>query len=139
MMELANRAPPEQRSAFACVYASILIEQGQTETALDLITHLEPPQWMQARLERLHQILADHPKTPAQLTAILKHAPPLERLELLHSINGDSRKEQLEIERLETQLLEGLEDHPELRECFLARLGTLRERDMAHDALRRTP
>jgi tetratricopeptide (TPR) repeat protein len=138
LTELANRAPPEQRIAFACIYASILIDLEDAQTALNLIAHLEPPQWMQARLERVRQMIAENPTASDQLQPILEHAPPLEGLELLHTLNG-SKANRLEIERLEKQLIGSLEDHPELREFFLTRLGTLRERGMAHDALRRTP
>jgi DNA-binding SARP family transcriptional activator len=137
LTQLADRAPPEQRTAFACVYASILIELGETQTLLELIAHLDPPQWMQARLERVKQMIAEIPTTPERFKRILEQAPPLERLELLCALE-DSNANRLEVQGLERQLIGSLEDHPELSVMFLTRLGTLRERGLTHDALRRT-
>jgi hypothetical protein len=138
LIGLADRSPPEQRTAFVCVYARTLMDLGEVSSAINLIAHLDPPQWMQARLEGVRQMTAQIPTTPERLRPILEHAPPLERLELLCTL-PDSKANRLEIERLEHQLTSSLEDHPELRKFFLTRLGTLRERGMAHDALRSEP
>ena len=138
MIELAERAPPEQRTAFSCVYAHILIDLGEVSSAINLIADLNPPQWMRARLENVHQMIAENPTTPERLKPILEHAPPLERLELLCTLK-DSDANRLEIKRLEKNLIGSLEGHPELLGFFLRRLGTLRERRMAHHALRREP
>ena len=138
LTDLADRAPPEQRTAFICVYARILIDLGEVSSATTLIAHVDPPQWMRARLEGVRQMTAKNPTTPEQLKIILEHAPPLEKLELLCTLK-DSKATGLEVERLEKQLTGSLDGHPELLGIFLTRLGTLRERGMAHDALRSEP
>jgi hypothetical protein len=101
---------------------------------------------MLARLENVRLLAGENPTTPTDLKRILEDAPPLEALELLWTLNGrdsdsgsQTKTRKLEITRLEQQLIASLEDHPELSVNFLAHLGTLRERGMAHDVLRREP
>ena len=137
--QLASRAAPEQRTAFACVYARIAFALQDVQAALNSIADLEPPQWMRARLESVRQTVAKESTPPHQLQRILNHAPTLEGLELLWTINTHSKQDRMRIERLEIQLIGSLEDQPKLQDLFLLRLGTLRERATAHDALRRRP
>jgi tetratricopeptide (TPR) repeat protein len=146
LIEVTDRAPPEQRTAFTCLFASARIITGQQAKAKAQLEHIDPPAWMLARLENVRLLAGENPTTPTDLKRILEDAPPLEGLELLWTLNGrdsdsgsQSKTRKLEITRLEQQLITSLEDHPELSVNFLARLGTLRERGMAHDVLRREP
>jgi hypothetical protein len=146
LINIADRAPPEQRTAFACLLASALSITGQQAKALARLEQIDPPAWMLARLENVRLLTGENPTTPSDLRRILEAAPPLEALELLWTLNGrdsdsgpQSKARRLEISRLEQHLIGSLEDHPEWSVNFLARLGTLRERGMAHDVLRREP
>jgi DNA-binding SARP family transcriptional activator/predicted ATPase len=146
LIEVANRAPPEQRAAFTCLLASALSITGQQAKAQAQLEQVNPPAWMLARLENVRLLAGGNPTTPTDLKRILEAAPPLEALELLWTLNGQvsdsgaqTKTQKSEISRLEQQLITSLEDHPELSVNFLARLGTLRERGMAHDVLRREP
>jgi DNA-binding SARP family transcriptional activator/predicted ATPase len=138
LLEIADRAPLEQRSAFICVYANALIASGELHKADKLLDMLEAPTWLQARLEIVRQHLEPDRSNPADLQAILEHAPPLEALELLYLLDINKTRTQ-QIDRLEKQLFDSLEGFPELSVKFHSRLGTLRERGKAHDALRREP
>ncbi len=146
LMDIADRSPPEQRTAFACLLAVALASTDEQAKALARLDLIDPPAWMLARLENVRLLAGEIPTTPENLKRILEHAPPLEALELLWTLNGlvpdsgpQTKARRLEIARLEQQLIGSLEDHPELFVNFLARLGTLRERGMAHDVLRSEP
>jgi tetratricopeptide (TPR) repeat protein len=143
LINIADRAPPEQRAAFACIYASALTAINQKSHAIEVIGSLEAPDWMRARLETVRQravALGSRPEhlIPEHLTQILEHSPSLEGFELLCSLEPNGAR-QLKLERLEKQLIGSLDGFPELSVNFCSRLGTLRERGMAHDALRREP
>jgi hypothetical protein len=138
LLEIADRAPLEQRSAFICVYANALIASGKPHKASELLDMVEAPTWLQARLEVVRQHLAPDRSNPPHLQTILEHAPPLDALELLCLLKTSKAQSQ-EIDRLERQLIDSLKGFPELTVKFHSRLGTLRERGKAHDALRRKP
>jgi DNA-binding SARP family transcriptional activator/predicted ATPase len=138
LLEISDRAPPEQRAAFVCAYASALIATGEQSRAFSLVDSFEAPTWMWARLETVRQLADTRRASPTALKQILEHAPPLEAFELLCLLEADKTRT-LEIEHLEQQLIEGFQGFPDLSVHFRARLGTLRERGKAHDALRRKP
>ena len=158
LLQIATQAPPEQHAAFICIYASALIATNDVRQAQSVLRS-EAPEWMLARLETVRQRAdqqadqqadqhayqrADQPRsTHDALKQILDLAPPLERFELLCSLEPETattlKIDRLEIDRLEKQLLASLNGFPELSVAFHSRLGTLRERAMADDDLRREP
>jgi DNA-binding SARP family transcriptional activator/tetratricopeptide (TPR) repeat protein len=138
LLEIADRAPPEQHAAFVCVHASALIASNDFSQALGVVRSLDAPGWMRARLESVRQRAEKLRPFPTDLQKILAHAPPLESLELLCLLEPN-RTRKLEIEHLEQQLIGSLDGFPDLSVNFRSRLGTLRERGKAHDVLRSEP
>jgi tetratricopeptide (TPR) repeat protein len=135
LLEIADRAPPEQHAAFVCVHASALIATKDLNQAFAMVHSLEAPTWMQARLESVRQSAQKQGMIPKGLNQILGHAPPLEGLELLCFLEPNATRK-TEMDRLEKQLIGSLEGFPDLLVNFRSRLGTLRERGKAHDVFR---